>query len=161
MRISDQEKLKDVLSYIRNTNTSLKQEHTQHTASLKREHTELENKIAKLMDLRIAGEVDKGEFATAKKRYKDRQYEITELIHVYDKTDDDFNNRLNYLVTFASGAAEEFRSSSLDRKRELIKYVYSNSQTRGKNLELTMAKPFQLIADCAKTEEWCRLSDSN
>ncbi|MDA0307533.1 MAG: hypothetical protein O2832_02275, partial [Proteobacteria bacterium] len=79
-----------MLSYIRNTNTSLKQEHTQHTASLKREHTELENKIAKLMDLRIAGEVDKNEFATAKKRYKDRQYEITELIHVYDKTDDDF-----------------------------------------------------------------------
>ena len=151
----DDEMLKDALSYMRLTNEGKKEHHKEHTSKLKTEHTELERKLERLTDLRLDGELTKEEFSSQKKRLKARQYEITDLLHAYDVTDDEFSNKLNYMIELASGALEEFRSSSIDKKRELLNYVFQNLKLNGKNLEYSMAKPFDSIAECAKTGEWC------
>ncbi len=153
--------LKDAISYMRLSNDGKKQHHKEHTSKLKREHTDLERKLERLTDLRLDGELTKEEFSTQKQRLKTRQYEITDLLHAYDVTDDEFSNKLNYMIELASGALKEFRGSGLDKKRELLNYVFQNLRMNGKNLEYTMAKPFDVIAECAKTGEWCRQQDLN
>ncbi len=161
LTICNDKKLKDILSYVRSANEGKKIHHKEHTGDLKREHTELERKLERLTDLRLEGELTKEEFISQKQRLKNRQYEITDLLHAYDVTDDEFCNKLNYMVTLASGALEEFRSSGFDQKRELLNYIFQNLKMNGKKLEYTMAKPFEVIADCNKTGEWCCREDLN
>ena len=155
LRIRDEGKLADVLSYVKSAHEDKKHHHVKHTGQLKKEHSELETKLDRLTELRLEGEFTKEEFAAQKKRLKDRQYDIVELIHAYDVTDDEFSKRLSYLIEVAAGALDEFRGSGLDQKRELLKFVFQNLQLNGKNLEYTMAKPFEIIAECNKTGEWC------
>ena len=155
LRIRDEGKLADVLSYVKSSHKDKKHHHVKHTGQLKKEHSELETKLDRLTELRLEGEFTKEEFAAQKKRLKDRQYDIVELIHAYDVTDDEFSKRLSYLIEVAAGALDEFRGSGLDQKRELLKFVFQNLQLNGKNLEYTMAKPFEIIAECNKTGEWC------
>ena len=139
----------------------IRDSHKEHTAELKREHTALENKLERLTDLRLDDELSKDEFIAQKNRVKARQYEITDLLHAYDKTDDEFINKLVYMVNLARNAVEEFRSSGFDEKRELLNYIFQNLEMDGKNLVYTMAKPFSIIADCNKNGRWCGREDSN
>ncbi len=78
-----------------------------------------------------------------------------------DTVDGKFANRLEYLVKVAYGAADYFSGSEISRKRDILKYVFQNLELRGKKLEYTMAKPFDIIAECNKTGEWCVEEDLN
>ncbi len=98
--------------------------------------------------------LDKAEFETKKKKLKDRQYEIDELIHSFDEADDKFSNCLIDLINIATGALDDFKGSDVTRKRELLNFVFQNLQLRGKKLEYTMRYPFSEFAKCSKLEEW-------
>lgn len=161
LRIKDEGKLKDVLSYIKNAHEDKEHHHIKHTSQLKKEHSELETKLDRLTEIRLEGELTKEEFSAQKKRLKDRQYEILELIHAHDATDDEFSKRLSYIIEVAAGALLEYRGSGMEQKRELLKFVFQNLNLKGKNLEYTMAKPFDIIAECNKTGEWCDREDLN
>ncbi|UCM92881.1 hypothetical protein [Candidatus Tisiphia endosymbiont of Melanophora roralis] len=93
---------KETLSYLKNTNELKKAEHDQATASLKKEHTENENRLNSLIDLRLSGELSKKEFQTKKQQLKDRQYEIDRLLKTYDEADDKFTDTATMLITLAS-----------------------------------------------------------
>lgn len=161
LSINDPDYVKDIMSWINSTHDSKKAHHKQHTKLLKKEHTEIETKIEKLMDMRINNEISKDEFTKNKKRLKDRQYEITELIHAYDVTEDEFNNRLICLLNIATGASRAFRGSDTHEKREMLSFIFQNLELKEKKLEYTMRYPFNLFADANKTGEWCAREDSN
>jgi len=67
--------------------------------------------------------IDKGEFENKKKKLKDRQYEIDDLIRSFDEADDVFSKCLINLVNISSGALTEFKGSDITRKRELLNFV--------------------------------------
>lgn len=102
------------------------------TASLKKEHTEIEEKLDKLLDLLMDKVLDKAEFEAKKKKLKDRQYEIDEMIHSFDEAEDKFSNCLIDLINIATGALDDFKGSDVTRKRELLNFVFQNLQLRGK-----------------------------
>jgi hypothetical protein len=54
----------------------------------------------------------------------------------------------------ASRAAELFARSKVEQKRELIAFVFSNLQLRGKKLEFSMRSPFDLMVDRADYSSW-------
>jgi len=155
LAIKDKGYYEDVIGWIESTHNAKKDHHRKQTAMLKHEHTELETKLEGLMDLRISGEISKEEFMVTKKRLKDRQIEITELVHAYDVTDDEFNNRLCMLLNVAYHAAEGYKGSGINEKRELLSFVFQNLTLKEKKLEYTMRYPFNLFADANKTGEWC------
>ncbi|WP_375330826.1 hypothetical protein [Candidatus Tisiphia endosymbiont of Oplodontha viridula] len=94
--------LKETLAYLKNTNELKKDEHGQATAALKKEHTENENRLNSLIDLRLNGELSTEEFQRKKQQLKDRQYEIARLIKVYEEADDKFTDTATTLITLAS-----------------------------------------------------------
>ena len=159
LTIDDDELLGDVVSHVRKAHDAKKYDHKQSLIGLKKEHGNLQEKIDKLTDLRLEGELTKGEFMQQKKKLKDRQYELVEMMHAYDLTDDQFINKLIYMIELSANALKYFRGSSLDEKRELLNLVFLNLKLNGKNLEYTMAKPFEIIAECNKTGTWCPLED--
>ncbi len=159
--MKDRGYFEDVMGWIENTHNAKKCHHKKQTAMLKHEHTEIETKLEGLMDLRISGELSKEEFMTMKKRLKDRQLEINELVHAHDVTDDEFNNRLCLLLGMAYHAAKHYAGSGINEKRELLSFVFQNLTLKEKKLEYTMRYPFNLFADANKTGEWCPEEDSN
>src|SRR6266568_6473013 len=66
---------------------------------------------------------------------KQRQTEIERRIEQHQKGEGDFRTTLESLISLASRAAELFERSKTEQKRELIAFVFSNLQLKGKKLE--------------------------
>jgi hypothetical protein len=159
LKINDEETLIALTNYIQQTNEEKKRFHRQQTASLKKEHTEIEERLDKVVDLLMDKVIDKGEFENKKKKLKDRQYEIDELIHSFDEADDKFSKCLIDLINIATGALDDFKGSDITRKRELLNFVFQNLQLRGKKLEYKMRYPFSEFAECTNVEKWWTLAE--
>lgn len=154
LHIKDSKVLQNVSSYIFQTNESKKAFHKKQTATLKKEHTEIEDRLDKLLDLMMEKVITKEEFEAKKRKLKDRQYEIDELVRSYDEADDIFTKRLIDLLNMASGALERFRGSNIAEKREILNFVFLNLKLKGKKLEYTMRCPFDAFSECDDIEKW-------
>ena len=154
--IPNEKILKEVITYIHKTQKSKQHAHRSETADLKREHTDIEEKLDTLIELMIAGRIADEDYQKKHRKLKGRQTEITNELRVLDNVDGKFSNHLEYLVKVANGAADYFGSSEPSRKRDILKYVFQNLHLRGKNLEYSMAFPFNEFAKCAKNGDWLR-----
>lgn len=74
---------------------------------------------------------------------------------------DQFKIALSMLVTLASKAWDIFQSSTIDEKRQLIGYVFSNLEMEGANLRYTLKTPFNLFINMGDHQKWRPLRDSN
>ena len=67
-------------------------------------------------------------------------------------------------MDICSRAYELFEISKVEQKRQLINFVLSNLQLRGKTLEFELKKPFDVlvnIQNCKNRSEWLGREDSN
>jgi site-specific DNA recombinase len=161
MSIKNEAILSNIMQYIRKSHEEKKLYHREQTANLKKEHTQIEDKIDTLVDLLMDKVIDKEEFEVKKKRLKDRQYQIDDLIRSFDEADDAFNEKLLNLVELAARAISHFKGSDIPRKMELLNFIFQNLSLRGKKLEYTMRSPFKEFAEASKIEEWSGREDSN
>ena len=161
LHVQDKSVMQELSSYLERTHGSKKEFHKAQTADLKKEHTEIEHKLDKLMDLLIEGTIATEDFEPKKRSLKNRQYEIDKLLLAHDQTDDQFTNQLQALINLAHGSLDAFRGSDNAGKRDVLNFIFSNLQLRGKKLEYTMAFPFSKFAECTKIDEWCGRGDSN
>jgi hypothetical protein len=143
------------------TNRAKKAFHNQEVGQLKKQHTEIQDKLDRLVDLRLEGEITKEEFETKKNRLKDRQYELDQLILTYDKADDQFTKTLCALLTIASDSDKIWLGSTISEKRELLNFVFANLQLKGATLCYELRKPFDKMLNQADCIKWRRGWDSN
>ncbi len=61
----------------------------------------------------------------------------------------------------ANKASELFESSKINEKRELINFVFSNLALRGRKLEYTLRKPFDMLINLGNRLGWLPGTDSN
>lgn len=155
--IKNPEMLQNVVDYIRETNRAKKAFHNQEVGQLKKQHTEIQDKLDRLVDLRLEGEITKEEFETKKNRLKDRQYELDQLILTYDKADDQFTKTLCALLTIASDSDKIWLGSTISEKRELLNFVFANLQLKGATLCYELRKPFDKMLNQADCIKWRRV----
>jgi len=101
-----------------------------------------------------------------KKAYelKQKQYELENKLHKITQADEEFSITLIKLLDICSRAYELFEISKVEQKRQLINFVLSNLQLRGKTLEFELKKPFDVlvnIQNCKNRSEWLGREDSN
>ena len=161
LTIKDQQTLHEISSIIYKTNESKKECHKKQTAAFKKEHTVIEDKLDQLLDLVMDKTITREEFETKKRKLKDRQREITELVSDYDEADDEFSKRLIDLLNMASGALQRFHSSNIVEKREILNFVFSNLKMKGKKLEYSMRCPFDTFTNIGENSKWSERRDSN
>ncbi len=68
---------------------------------------------------------------------------------------------LESLISAASRAAEIFERSNIEHKRQLIAFVFSNLQLRGRKLEYALRSPFDLMVNRSTYISWLGDQDSN
>lgn len=146
--------LDEIVDYIKVTTIAKKAYHNQEVGQLKRQHTEIQDKLDRLVDLRLEGEINKDEFEAQKRRLKDKQYEIGDLITTYDKADDKFSKALIALLTIASDSDKIWTGSTTAEKSELLNFVFANLSLKGANLCFTLKKPFDSMLDLSNCLKW-------
>ncbi len=70
----------------------------------------------------------------------------------HTEADEKFGITVNYLLNLASRAHELFESSKIEQKRQLINFLLSNLQLRGKKLEYKLKKPFDVLVNLQNCE---------
>ncbi len=149
------------MDYLINVNQGKAHEFNREVGEFKQEHTVIQNKLDRLMDFLVDGSFTREEFLRKKAQLKERQYELTELIKSYDKVDDKLSKKLADLVCISINAYETFKGSTLDEKRELLNFIFSNLTLEGCNLHYVLAFPFTELQKVANCPEWRIGWDSN
>jgi DNA repair exonuclease SbcCD ATPase subunit len=141
--IKDKKLPEQTIAYIKKTSQIKKASHNQKLRLLKKEHTEIQSKLDRLVDLRRDGERGREDFEGHKSRLKDRQHEIDQLTSIYDKADS-FTKTLTDLLTLASEAEPiMWKGSTIAQKRELLNFVFANLKLEGSTLCYILRKPFR------------------
>ena len=81
-------------------------------------------------------------------------------IEQHQKGEDGFRTTLESLISVASQASRLFERSKTEQKRELIAFVFSNLQLRGKKLEFSLRSPFDLMVDRRSYASWLAFLDT-
>ena len=72
----------------------------------------------------------------------------------HTEADEKFGITVNGLLDLASRARELFESSKIEQKRQLINFLLSNLQLKGKTLLHDVNKPFDAILNANKCSDW-------
>lgn len=154
IKIPTDKMFKELITYIHKTLKSKQYYHKSETRELKLEHTEIEEKLDKLVELMVDGKITDEAYQRTHRRLKDQQHKIISKLQIFDSSDTKFANHLEYLIKVASGAANYFKSSEKSKKREIIKYIFQNLSLKGKKIEYSMTYPFSEFQKVAKSGEW-------
>ncbi len=141
------------IAAIKDVNRMKQESHDRELAALKKEHTDIQAKLDRLVDLLAEGVLPPDDYRVKREQYKKRQEEIVSLIHAYDGADNAFGSTMEKLMKVAMGAHKTFMSSKLEAKRELLNFVFSNLKLKGATLCYEYVFPFgqfQNMDDCAK-----------
>jgi hypothetical protein len=98
---------------------------------------------------RRARKITQSDYDKKARELKDREVEISLRIEQHQKGEGDYRTTLESLISLASRAADLFSRSKVEQQRQLIAFVFSNLQMRGKKLEFSMRSPLDLMVNRA------------
>lgn len=116
---------------------------------LQQEH--LHMRITKLTDLLIDGTIDNQVYAERRDNLLMEQARIKEKIGEIEGDPANVTAALEKTVGLAKSASLQYKTGPTEKKRELLKNLLSDLSASRKNVELTLALPFRLIAERQKS----------
>ena len=90
---------------------------------------------------------------------KQRQYELNNQLEIIIEADENYSMTLISLLNICSKPPELFRSSKVEQKRQLINFLLSNLQLRGKKLEYALKKLFDVLVNLDYRSNWLATVD--
>ena len=161
LKIKDPEILKQTMDYLKGINKGRADEISGKVKALREEHTKIQTRLDSLIDLVADGTLTREEYSSKKKKLKERQYELSELISSYDGIDDKLSKKLLDFINITTNAYETFKGSNMDEKREFLNFVFANLSLRGEKLDYSLAFPFDKLQEMANCPTWRIGWDSN
>lgn len=92
-------------------------------------------------------------------RYK--QHDVSLQLENLVDADQSYHITAKTVLSLAQRAEQIFDSSEIPEKRQLLEFVLQNPEVKGKNLEFTIRKPFDLMAKVKGSPILLRRQDSN
>ena len=153
--------LADVLDYIKRTHEAEKELNHTSKKELQIEDNNLAQKLDRLTDLLIEGHIEKEIYQAKHREIAFRRDEIHCILKDRNMADDGFKDALCNVVSLTSKGADIFASSNLEQKRNMLGFVFSNLQLEGASLRYTLKKPFEVLQQIPRNQEWRARRDSN
>jgi DNA invertase Pin-like site-specific DNA recombinase len=125
--------------------------------SLRGEYDRLQRSLDTLLDLRLQGGVSQDDYDRKVFQLKEAQLAVNVRIQNHTDGDEQFGRAVNRLLTVATMAYDIFESSEAPTKRELLNFLFSNLELRGKNLEYKLKRPFDAVLSAATHSDWLPL----
>ena len=151
----------DIMAHLKKAHQSEKDFHHASIKSLRREADQITHKLDKLLDMFMDESITKDIHDKKHGQLVQRRQEINDLLERHHAGDDKFKMAVSTLVTLASKAYEIFERSTVDEKRQLIGYVFSNLELEGAKLRFSLKKPFDMFTGLESYQEWLPRKGSN
>ncbi len=153
--------LAEIMNHLNNSHESEKAFHHAAIKNLHQESEDLARKMDQLLDMFMDKSITKDIYDRKHTQLVTRQQEINRLLEQHHSGNEQFKIALTSLITLASRAYDLFERSTIDEKRQLIGYVFSNLEMKGSTPRYSLKKPFDLFVDLADCKEWLPGQDSN
>lgn len=111
--------------------------------------------------MHLDGKVDSDTYHIKLKEYKKRQHEITSEMQIHVDIDETCLITAKTVFDLAKRAREIFDSSNMDKKQQLLRFMFSNLKLDGKNLYLELHEPFFSMSKINDQHVWLGRRDSN
>lgn len=121
---------------------------------LKREDTETQAKMDRLMDAFLSGVVDEDMYKVKSSELKIVRHEIKESIERCHNADSAFKDSLVRFVSLVSRAHSIFMSSGIEQKRQFISLLFSNLTLTGGDLQYSLRPAFKKFVNVGQCPEW-------
>lgn len=138
-----------------------KEQHLYAISQIRKDYDMTQKRLDNALDMRLDGSITKEVHDEIASKLRVKQHQLNEKLQGHTKADEAFAFTVSSLLDIASNAYELFISSEIEEKRQLMGFVFSNLKIRGKNLEYSMHKPFDLVVNLQNRQEWLRELDSN
>jgi len=103
--------------------------------------------------IRLGG-ITQDEYDKKATELRQKQHELTDKLNTLNISEEEYSITLIKLLDICSRAYELFESSKVERKRQIINFVLTNLQLRGKKLEYTFKKPFDVLVNLDYRSNW-------
>jgi site-specific DNA recombinase len=144
--LSDEELLL-VRSVLDGKKTELQRDQAAMVQALRLQLDNVESRLASLTDLLIDGTVDKALFTEKKNTLLMERTKVQEKLSETQQGMSRSLESFEKTVELAKGPSMLYEMASSEKKRELLKTLLSNLAVSGKNVSVTLALPFRLIAE--------------
>jgi site-specific DNA recombinase len=156
-----QDMLAEITSYLQQSHEAEKQYHSNRINALRKEESNLETKINRLLDLYLERSINEDVYNSKNKDLESRLAKVRADKEIHLEADSNFKTTIITAFGLANKASELFESSKTSEKRELINFVFSNLSLRGRKLEYALRKPFDMMVNLSNRSEWLLGRDSN
>lgn len=143
---SDEEK-KEMAEAIESFATDWANERKERQSALDLRAAKLKDRLSRLTDAFIDGSLEKELFEERKSSLLMERKEIDEAEARLHGSDANVVKEVKEKLELAGSAYLLYQTANADEKRELLQIVTSNRQADAKNVAITMAEPFQTIAN--------------
>ncbi len=151
----------DITKHLKKTHQSEKDFHHESIKSLRKEADLITSRLDKLLDMLMDESITKDMYSRKQTQLMQRRQEVNDLLERHHSGDDQFKIAVSTLVTLASKAYEIFERSTVDEKRQLMGYVFSNLELEGSKVRFSLKKPFDMFVDLGSYKEWLPRKGSN
>lgn len=107
----------------------------------------IQERIGKLTDLLIDGTIDKGSFESKQQALLKERARLAERLTEADEGVPAAAVALEKTVELAKSPSTLYKMGSSQKRRELLKTLLSNLSVTGKNVDITLAFPFRVVAE--------------
>jgi site-specific DNA recombinase len=130
--------------------SDLEQNRSAALQALRLQQDHLRQRLTKLTDLLVDGTIDKAAFGERRDSLVLEQARIKERLTEIERDPASAVATIEKTVELAKSPSLLYKAASLEKRRELLKILLSDLAVSGKNVELTLALPFRLIAERQK-----------
>lgn len=117
-----------------------------------------QNTIQKMMDNlyldKLKGSITEHDYDKYFEKFKLEQTEINQRLTQLQDDDNNYIMSSRYIISILSDVYDLFKSSKVEQKRHLIKFVFSNLEIEGENVVYKLQKPFDTILEYSDSIIW-------
>lgn len=125
------------------------------------EIAKLQKRIETAYEDKCDGSITQAQYDNYRSKWRSQQKTHERKLARLSSTDEQYYVTVSYLLEIAARGKELFKYANPNEKRELIGLLGSNLLLDGKNVQLTLYKPFDTLASCVDGSIWLRQLGSN
>jgi len=151
-----QEVMNELIRELRDNHKAKVEYHTRTMKNLQSEYDRIENRLDSMYEDKLDGNITQDKYDTLLDKYKKIQADLLLQMEQHSNADENYFVKASKLLELAHNAHELFEKADAYQKRELLFYLFQNSQMDGKKLIPSLKMPFDAILEANKTKDWLR-----
>lgn len=150
-----QKRMEEIKAYNKTAKQAEIEYRNREVGALQASLTKTTDRLDKLVNLYLDGEIEKEIFEFKKEKLQTEQKLIKNRIEAHTIADDSFNNLICELAEISRNAYDLFNlSSNYDLKRNLLKMIFRTLEIKDGNLGYTLNFPFNKMQNLNTIPEW-------